>query len=211
MLVVTADHGELLGEHGEFGHGRSLYEPVLRVPLLVRYPPRVRAGVRVSQPVSTAGVFATILDLTGLPPVASTQVASLLADRAAPSGPVLAEQYAGMLGSVDRMVDGDPLLRLGRRFRAYRAGTRKLIEQSSGGAVVFDLASDPGETRDVAPRDAAGVSRLRAELETWRSALGLPALDAAVAAGALAGARVRRVRGGLRRRQQIVDGDACAW
>src|SRR5262249_5584237 len=37
ILVVVADHGELLGEHGAFGHGRSLYEPLLRVPLLIRY------------------------------------------------------------------------------------------------------------------------------------------------------------------------------
>src|SRR5262249_40434590 len=55
ILVVLSDHGELLGEHGEFGHGRSLYEPVLHVPLLIRDPGRIPAGRRVATPVSTAG------------------------------------------------------------------------------------------------------------------------------------------------------------
>jgi arylsulfatase A-like enzyme len=63
LVVVTADHGELLGEHGLHGHANALYLPLLRVPLLLRYPPRVPGGVRVDQPVSLRDVPATILEL----------------------------------------------------------------------------------------------------------------------------------------------------
>jgi arylsulfatase A-like enzyme len=185
VVVVLADHGELLGEHGEFGHGFSLYEPLLRVPLLVRYPPRIAGGTRVAPPVSTVGVFATILDLAGITPPPSLQVGSLVPATAgkAPPGPVLAEQFAAMLGSADTAAAADPLLRRQGRYRAYRVGTAKLVEAVPGGSFIFDLAADPAESRDRAGAEAAEAARLHDELETWRAALALPALDAAVKAG----------------------------
>jgi arylsulfatase A-like enzyme len=186
VLVVTADHGELLGEHGEFGHGHGLYEPELRVPLVVRHPPRVRAGTVVARPVSTVGAFATVLDLVGLEPTAPLHVSSLLPALAGESagGPVLAEQYAAMLGSAPPGGVADPLLARETRFRAYRVASRKLIEASPGTPHLFDLARDPGETQDLAANEPAEVARRRAELETVRAGLGLPALDAPVGRGA---------------------------
>jgi arylsulfatase A-like enzyme len=181
VLVVLADHGELLGEHGDFGHGRSLLEPALRVPLMVRYPPRIPAGARVPTPVSTVGVFATVLDLLGLADSTPRHIGSLLGPIAgAPGGgPVLAEQY------VDHMLTATPrddaLMRPGERYRSYRAGTWKLVETRGGVPLLFDLATDPGETRDRAESDPAELARVAEELATWRKALGLPALDAGAA------------------------------
>ena len=185
VVVVLADHGELLGEHGAFGHGFSLYEPVLHVPLLVRYPPRIAGGARVTRPVSTVGVYATILDLAGIAPPPSLQVGSLVPVIAGqtPRGPVLAEQYAAMLGSAGTTATADPLLRRERRYRAYRAGATKLVEAVPGGSLLFDLATDPAESHDRAGAEPAETARLGGELETWREALALPALDAVVSAG----------------------------
>jgi arylsulfatase A-like enzyme len=185
ILAVLADHGEMLGEHGEFGHGLSLYEPALHVPLLVRYPPRVTTA-RVARPVSTVGVYATVLDLAGITPPPSLQVGSLvpaIAGRAA-GEPVLAEQFASMLGgSVSKNGSRDPLLRQDIRFRAFRVGRRKLVETSAGTFHLFDLDADPTEARDLAPAEPDAVARLRGELETWRAALGLAPLDAPVGGG----------------------------
>ncbi len=64
IIVVTADHGERLGERGLVGHQLGLDEVLLRVPLIVRYPGRVAAG-RVGRPVQTHGIFETVLDLAG--------------------------------------------------------------------------------------------------------------------------------------------------
>ncbi len=60
LVVVTADHGEEFGEHGVFYHGVSLYEPAIRVPLLIRHPDRRAA--RVAQPVEVAGLAARLLE-----------------------------------------------------------------------------------------------------------------------------------------------------
>ncbi|MEW5915139.1 MAG: sulfatase-like hydrolase/transferase [Gemmatimonadota bacterium] len=62
ILIVTADHGELFGEHG-FEHGNNLHIPLLHVPLLIHAPGLVPAGVRVPETVSTRDVAATIMHL----------------------------------------------------------------------------------------------------------------------------------------------------
>jgi arylsulfatase A-like enzyme len=187
-LVVLSDHGELLGEHGEFGHGHSLYEPVLRVPLLVRYPPRIRAGARIALPVSTVGVYATVLDLAGIAPTAPLHVGSLLPALAGEPvhGPVLAEQYVATLGSTPRTGTAGTLLDKSDRFRSYRAGTRKIIEAAKSKTVsLFDLANDPDEAHDLRETAPAELARLEADLRSWRAALALPALDAATHDGAV--------------------------
>ena len=63
IVVVTSDHGEQFGEHGLFDHANSLYRPLLHVPLVLSFPPRLPAGTRVRQPVSLVDLAATILDL----------------------------------------------------------------------------------------------------------------------------------------------------
>ncbi|MEZ5428823.1 MAG: sulfatase [Pyrinomonadaceae bacterium] len=65
VVIITSDHGELLGENGLFGHGNSLYIDSLHVPLLILYPSRVPQGVRIGQPVNLRDLPATILDLIG--------------------------------------------------------------------------------------------------------------------------------------------------
>ena len=181
VFVVLSDHGELTGEHGAFGHGVSLLEPVTRVPLAIRYPARIAAGTRVATPVSTVGVYATILDLAGLDAPTGLHVSSLIpAMRGGPpGGPVLAEIFSRDQTARE---DQKPLVHRDRRFRSYRAGNLKLIESSRGDTYLFDLASDPHELNNLADTDAATLARLRDELGTWSLALALPPLDATVAA-----------------------------
>lgn len=68
LLIVTSDHGEAFGEHGTYLHGKSLYREEILVPLILRWPGEVPAGVRVERPVTNASIPATILDLLGAPP-----------------------------------------------------------------------------------------------------------------------------------------------
>lgn len=63
LVIVTSDHGDLFGEYGLEGHSNALYLPLVRVPLLLFYPPRVPGGIRVAQPVSLRDVPATILEI----------------------------------------------------------------------------------------------------------------------------------------------------
>jgi arylsulfatase A-like enzyme len=66
LVVVTSDHGELLGEHGFHGHQNSLYRPLIQVPLIFWQPGHLPAGVRIKRPISQASLAATITDMLGL-------------------------------------------------------------------------------------------------------------------------------------------------
>ena len=80
LIIITADHGEQLGEHGLFSHGNALYSALLHVPLIVSFPPLVPGGVRISEPVSLVDLPATILDLTKVAtpgrPIPGTSIAN---------------------------------------------------------------------------------------------------------------------------------------
>ena len=67
VLVVTSDHGEHFGEHDLMSHGNSLYRHSLQVPLLVRYPGTIPAGVTVQLPLSLLDLPATLIELAGVP------------------------------------------------------------------------------------------------------------------------------------------------
>jgi arylsulfatase A-like enzyme len=65
IIVVTSDHGEMLGEHGLMQHANALYREVTHVPLIIRWPGHIPAGCRIDTPVSNADIGATIVDLVG--------------------------------------------------------------------------------------------------------------------------------------------------
>ena len=69
-----------------------------------------------------------------------------------------------------------------RRYRLLREGSFKLIETSKGETFFYDLASDPGETRDLAAERPSEVSAMQARLAKVEQEIGLPALDAPLAA-----------------------------
>jgi hypothetical protein len=71
----------------------------------------------------------------------------------------------------------DPLMQKDRRYRVFRDGPLKLVETSKGERWLFDLAADPGETRDVASERPADLARVAARLEEMSVAIGLPPLD----------------------------------
>jgi arylsulfatase A-like enzyme len=180
IVIVLSDHGESLGEHGLWGHGGSLYEVETRVPLLIRYPPRVPAGQRVSTPVSTVGAFATLFDLLERPPPPTLQVPSLLDPVAREESLVLAEHFPGhgALAPASAVLAPPE----GVRMRAYRSGTRKLALGADGAVHVFDLGVDPTETRELtAGRDDA-VQALRTDVANWEARIDMPALGRGVEA-----------------------------
>ncbi len=69
LVIYTADHGEELLEHGQVGHGLSLYEEQIRVPMIVKYPMGKFAGTRRPDPVSHADLAPTVADVAGLRPL----------------------------------------------------------------------------------------------------------------------------------------------
>jgi arylsulfatase A-like enzyme len=78
MIVITADHGEEIWDFGRIGHGHSLRNALVAVPLVVHYPPLFGSGVRVEQGVDVLSVMPTILDALGAPIPDHVQGESLL-------------------------------------------------------------------------------------------------------------------------------------
>ena len=100
LTVLTADHGESLGEHGEDTHGFFVYESTLQVPLLFHFPGRVRPGAS-SLPARLADVAPTILELAdvpALPEIDGVSLLPLLGGKAQTLPPAYAESYQPWLG-----------------------------------------------------------------------------------------------------------------
>ena len=155
-VVYTADHGEEFYEHGDRGHGRTLYEEQVRVPLLVKLPAGSVKAARRQELVSLADVTPTLADLHALPREASWIGSSLLAP--------LPERSLYFTEDLD-----------GDRLFALRTGEKKLVVRlyPKLDERVFDLARDPGEKlgREIAcGAPAPEEARLLVSAsETWRA------------------------------------------
>jgi arylsulfatase A-like enzyme len=154
LVVITANHGEELFDHRGFGHGRTLHEEVLRVPLYLKLP-GAKTGATVEFPVSLADVPPTLLDLLGLEPTPADGIslAPLL------RGEIEAPPQRDFVHEL-RAQDG----RI--RKQALLQGRLKLIDTARRRAQLYDLVLDPGEQNDLAPESPEIVERLRAQLET---------------------------------------------
>jgi arylsulfatase A-like enzyme len=149
LLILTADHGESFTEHGYlFDHGDNLYDPSLRVPLIVRLPGMAIPGVRVGCQVGGVDVVPTILDLLHIHDEVQRDGRSLVAalkGEACESLPVYSSTVAG------RMVALPPVA------HSRRLPEEKIIFYSDKAPEYFDLRADPDESTPIengASRDA---------------------------------------------------------
>ena len=97
VVVVTADHGESLGEHGEKTHAVFVYDATVRVPLLVRFPRLLPRGRVYEGPVSSVDIVPTLLAVLGLPGGETTEGASLLPALRGEAPPPARPQYSESL------------------------------------------------------------------------------------------------------------------
>jgi arylsulfatase A-like enzyme len=168
LIVVTSDHGEHFGEHGLVEHVFNLHETNVRVPLLIRYPPRYPPGVRDPSLVQLQDLFETILSTAGLGGRHDSEGADLLGG-VPETRPVFLEYYAPLTfletwgegwGDLPQL---DPFK---RRLRAVRYQSFKLILGSDGGTELYDVVRDPLELEDL-----SGQAEYAAELTRLQKAL----------------------------------------
>jgi len=154
LVVVTADHGEGLDEHGEAVHGFFLYETTLHVPLIFRGP-RVAPGTRIDGVTRSIDVMPTVLDLLGLaeatPVVSGRSLARALTGSTLTDEPTFAESLT-------------PLIHYGwSDLRALRDGRWKYILAPR--PELYDLDRDPGELKNLADAEPARARAFRSGLE----------------------------------------------
>jgi arylsulfatase A-like enzyme/Flp pilus assembly protein TadD len=156
LTVFTADHGESLGEHQERAHGFFIYDTTVVVPAIVHFPGRV-SPARSDSPARLVDLLPTILDVAGLPPMDGTDGVSLLpllAGGRPPAEPAYIETR-------------QPWITYGwSALAAVRHGGWKYV--AAPRPELYDLAQDPGETRNLAakmPTRAAELSALLGRFE----------------------------------------------
>jgi len=170
-VVLVADHGEHLGEHHRLDHQYSVYEPLLRVPLVVHYPRHFVPG-RETRPVMNLDLFPTLLELAGINPPARSGALSLLQPR--DQRPRLAEYPAVMLEAITRVQQAYPdhdLTPWKRTLRAWYAPPCKFIEASDGRHELYNLSDDPAELHNLIDLQPDIAQRLATELRTFIASL----------------------------------------
>jgi choline-sulfatase len=161
LLVVTSDHGEGLGDHGEALHGFFTYQTTLRVPLILRGPGLAR-GKRLSGLIGLVDLFPTLLDLAGVPPPAGIRLGGTSFAATARGGPSVPEAplYAESLV---------PLLHFGwSDLRVVRDGRWKYVQAPR--PELYDLQADPGERTNLLAAEPARAEAFRKGLARFLAA-----------------------------------------
>jgi choline-sulfatase len=159
LVILHADHGESLGEHEFVGHGRYLFEDNLRVPLIVRWPGHVPAGIRAQALVGNIDIAPTVLEAAGLAKDgANMDGRSLIPvahDGARPHSTLYAETYMPADSGFTEMVSGGdgPEIPVGVRRYGLLSPPWKYVVTEPVPIYGADTPPPPDATRKVERRD----------------------------------------------------------
>ncbi len=162
LILVTGDHGEIFGEHDLIKHGRDLYEPLIRVPLIVK-----RAGQQSGE------VIDDTIDSTDIPHMILSQLPKKDAGRYLQKFP----NAPGKHPNISENYYDHPLFwgwkewakRFDRERIAILDWPYKYIHSSDGNHELYDIEQDTRETRNLIEQKSATAARLAAKLERFRS------------------------------------------
>jgi arylsulfatase A-like enzyme len=156
VVALTSDHGESLGEHDYyFDHGKNVFDPSLRVPLILVVP-GAPAGLKTPVLASTLDLVPTLLDA-----VKASYPSGLAGQSLLPA--VVGKEVPGR----SRLFAQND-----RNLTATHDSRFKLVATPEGEGArleLYDRSSDPGETRDVSAERPAELQRQRAELEAFQA------------------------------------------
>lgn len=173
VILLTSDHGENLGDHHMLDHQFAVYDSLVHVPLVLKYPGRVAAG-RDPRPVSTIDVFPTLLELAGIAPPAGleSRAISLLAPQ---QDRIRLSEYPApfleALSVVQRAYptwQPEPWL---QPLRAISQGDLKYIRGSNGRSELYDRRDGSGEIHDQVAEKPSVTRRMAALLDEYVNAL----------------------------------------
>lgn len=144
LVIILSDHGTEFFEHNNKGHRQTLYEEVIRIPMVVRFPGVIDPNQRFAEQVRIIDVLPTVLDLAGDPNPMPADV----------MGQSLAPLLTGGTLPRDNLAVSE-LYSIGIELRSFRRNERKLMEDElNDNLYLFDLLDDPGEHQPVMNIDA---------------------------------------------------------
>lgn len=155
LIVFTSDHGQEFMEHGGYTYGHSLYDEVLRVPLVIAGPGVESPGQTIATPVSLLDLAPTLLQTAGASVPVEAEGRSLV--------PALRGQALD-----ERPVYGEALYRAPHELKALRVDGYKLIYNVDDGSVkLYNLAADPSEQFDINEDSGQIVESMKDQLFDW--------------------------------------------
>jgi arylsulfatase A-like enzyme len=175
ILVFNADHGEEFDEHGVISHGQTYYDGVIRTPLVIAAPKTPAAGAAVKELVQNLDIAPTLLEMVGVerpPGWSGRSLAWALAGQPSPAGSGKAAPPAAFSEGAWTFWIGSVL-----------AGEQKFILVTPQERMLFDLAKDPGETKNLAMEES-GRDSVRTLYHALMKHLGGPSGQVASAGGA---------------------------
>jgi len=175
LLIITSDHGEEFGEHGLVGHELCIYDTLLHVPLIIRYPGLVEAGLRVEEQVQLTDLFPTILDIVGINWNGEEQLQgqSLVRDGQQPEHAFAIAEYELHYQALS-LLKGTGFAQLftdvnkwARRLKTIRTEEYKYIWASDGRDELYNIREDPGELNNLIQVEPEKAAELKALLKEW--------------------------------------------
>jgi arylsulfatase A-like enzyme len=162
LIIITSDHGESLGEHNYYGHGKKLFEPSLWIPLIISFPSKIPHAKAVSALVRSIDIMPTILEFLDIETVTEIQGVSLL--------PLILDEEEKKLNLASYGETLFPRLRFGEEeLRSYRTDRWKYIRFIKDNKIIrqklFDLKNDPEEIQDCAQKEGAKIQELASLLD----------------------------------------------
>ncbi|MCX8012137.1 MAG: sulfatase-like hydrolase/transferase, partial [Desulfobacterota bacterium] len=157
VLVITSDHGEEFGEHGQKYHAKHLYGEVLRVPLIISSPALLPTGRSIPTQIRSIDIVPTILELIGIPPLAKHQGESLLPLLnllSAPDRPAISQ-----IG--EEAYSGEKVELISLTTEDYKLIWNKKTDTHE----LYCLKQDPGEEKNVAEEERDKAKELKEELK----------------------------------------------
>jgi arylsulfatase A-like enzyme len=174
LIIVAADHGESLGEHDYWGHGRNLYEPTLRIPMAIAWEGKIRPR-RIEAPALLIDLAPTVASLVGASAPATFEGYDWTATLNGAAEPMdRVTRYEAHKSAVLTAHDSDLARRAGLiDVGLLQRGQKEILRVKNGRHRRFDLSSDPGELTDLSAKRA----RPTEALEEWLSQIATTLLN----------------------------------
>ena len=184
LFIITSDHGESLGDHGHFDHYYVLYDSLIKVPLIIRYPDKIDPGMRNDSIVQTLDIFPTVGKMLELPDESLREIQGLplppFSDETKHRTFSISERYQDLVGLRNSYPDRD-LGHLAKfekdRKIAIRTKKHKLILSQNYESELFDLEKDPEENHNIIESNAHIAADLESKISEWRASFTAAKID----------------------------------
>jgi len=163
IIIVNSDHGELFGEHASFGHNTDLYNELISIPMMVKYPGSEKKG-RYKKVVQTVDIMPEVLSYIGAD--IPEQVQGQPFEKA--NHEIVAELFQQVHNAHAKSNPRRYYRDLKAIFGSVGADSLKYIWSSDYKSELFDLKSDPGEVTNIAGEALSKADKMQSKLEDWK-------------------------------------------